>query len=224
MVKSGNWDGEKALQFFKSAANIKLLKPLLNDPEYEDWQTQNVPWKTTRTYHVRQAAYDVLQQWGVQVAKPVTNENLPWYFDPAVRQILQVEFPTQLYVRGTTNLLEVGVEERGRSIKTTNVMTGSNMIVGVKFAWFVYPAGEDRPASASRLDFEYWPMATSDASFIPQRDGLPVPGRKYDVTMDFTLFETDNPPPEDLPLDAWRPQDGKNYRVLLERTLTKKSK
>jgi len=91
-----------------------------------------------------------------------------------------------------------------------------------RFTWFVYPEGEPRPATASRLDLEYWPTPLNSVYFSQDRGGFPVQGRKYNVEMDFTLFETDNPPPEseNVPRNTWRPEDGKNYRVLLQRTLT----
>ncbi len=64
-------DGASALQYFKSAANIKLLKSLLNAPDY--W----VSFPNYKIYSVRQTSYEVLRGWGVDVPKPVTEETVP---------------------------------------------------------------------------------------------------------------------------------------------------
>jgi hypothetical protein len=67
-------DGVDALQYFKSAENIKLLKSLLDAPDC--WMINN--WSTkyldTKTYPVRKNAYEVLKGWGVEVPKPITEE------------------------------------------------------------------------------------------------------------------------------------------------------
>jgi hypothetical protein len=211
-------EGIKALRYFKSAANIKLLKPLLNDPAFQDWFTQNVVWKTKRSYYTRQAAYEVLQEWGVPSAKPLMEEDLPWRFDPAVRQNLPVQIPTRLWIHDRTNAFEMGASYD--DIINTNVMTGSNMITGTQFKWFVYPEGHVRPATSSRLELDYWPTCLSRVQYFERaKDGLPVQGQKYIVEVDFTLFETDNPPADPDNVSGWSPQDGKNYQVLLQRTL-----
>ncbi|MBY0525234.1 MAG: hypothetical protein K2R98_17640 [Gemmataceae bacterium] len=59
--------GAKALWNFKTDDNIKVLKALL-----EDGQTQSDG--KTKTYSVRQAAFEVLKEWGVEVNEPVTSE------------------------------------------------------------------------------------------------------------------------------------------------------
>jgi hypothetical protein len=69
-------DGVDALRHFKSAANIKLLKSLLNDPDCELFRRQNQD-MTFRQYPVRAKAYEVLTAWGVDVTKPVTEETIP---------------------------------------------------------------------------------------------------------------------------------------------------
>ena len=224
-IKSTNWmeraEAARALQYFKSASNTKLLKPLLNDPSFQDWQTEHVVWKTTRSYYVRQAAYDVLSGWDAVVDKPLTEEALPWRFDPAVRFPLPVQVPTRLWVHRATNSLEMGTDYTPGMLDT-NIMTGSNMVVGTRFEWFVYPEGEIRHANASRLDLEYSTTPISRVEYFEiGRDGMPVEGRKYNVEMEFTIFETDNPPAgvDNTPLNPWRPQDGKNYRVLFQHRL-----
>jgi hypothetical protein len=44
-------------------------------------------------------------------------------------------------------------------------------------------------------------------------DGIPLPGKKYVIEVELTIFETDVPPQHD-----WCPH-GKNYKVLWRRTL-----
>lgn len=73
-------EGVNALQYFKSAGNIKLLKSLLHAPDcwmIKDWSTQyrnmNV---TDKIYSVRSKAYEVLKDWGIGVPKPVTEETI----------------------------------------------------------------------------------------------------------------------------------------------------
>jgi hypothetical protein len=71
-------DGVDALQYFKTAKNIRLLKSLLDAPDcwrYRDYSTRyrdlNV---TNKIYSVRRKAYEVLTGWGVDVSQPVTEE------------------------------------------------------------------------------------------------------------------------------------------------------
>jgi hypothetical protein len=73
--------GAEALQYFKSAQNVKLLKSLLDAPDCwlaRDWSTENRDRDVTnKIYSVRNTAYMVLKGWGVEVPKPVTLEILP---------------------------------------------------------------------------------------------------------------------------------------------------
>ncbi len=70
--------GAEALQYFKSAKNIKLLKSLLDSPDFwaiKDWSVENRGRDATnKIYSVRNAAYEVLRGWGVDVPKPITSE------------------------------------------------------------------------------------------------------------------------------------------------------
>jgi len=64
--------GVQALVHFKSRDNIALLKPLLADPTlWGQWQANAEGTKLERFYPIRQAAYEVLSGWGVNVEKPV---------------------------------------------------------------------------------------------------------------------------------------------------------
>jgi hypothetical protein len=250
--------GIRELRYFKSAKNIKLLKPLLNDPGSYETSVQNCPWIRKQVYPTREEAYKVLKEWGVAVSEPVTirkqvyptreeaykvlkewgvavsepvtEVRLPWQYDPAVRQKLDVQYPTRLWVRrgptrrdGTTNAFEMGADYA--TVKWTNVLVGSNMLAGTKFDWFVYPEGTPRPATPTRTDRCYWPTAGSTEEFELEKHGLPAPGQTYTVESVFTLFETDKPPPEIQDsngprADLWRPEEGERFQILLQQTLS----
>jgi hypothetical protein len=72
--------GVNALRHFKSAQNIKLLKSLLNSPDFweiKDWSTENRDLnRNIRTYSVRKMAYDVLKEWNVDAAQPIFQETV----------------------------------------------------------------------------------------------------------------------------------------------------
>jgi len=130
-----------------------------------------------------------------------------------IRLPLLVQVPTQLKLERTTDLLSVGVDNEN-GLEATNLMVGTNMVTGVQSELYVHPVGEPRPVSgngaglASGLHFN---LGTHFLHIKP--DGLPLPGVKYVVEMDLTVFETDKPAGH-----RWSPQ-GKNYKVLWRRTL-----
>ena len=66
--------GVSALQYFKSDANMKLLKSLLNATDFWSFEDATVSYKA---YPVRSAAYQVLTDWGVAVSQPVASEQSP---------------------------------------------------------------------------------------------------------------------------------------------------
>jgi HEAT repeat protein len=146
---------------------------------------------------------------GSPIPPPITNA------DPSVRLPLLVHVPTKLKIERTTDMLSVGIENQS-SLETTNLI-GTNMVTGVKSELYVYPVGEARPAPAndrgygglaSGLDFN---LGTHILHTKP--DGIPLPGIKYVVEVELTVFETDIPGGH-----FWQPYS-KNYRVLWQRTL-----
>jgi hypothetical protein len=79
-VLRGNTKGFRAeavdaLRYFKSKENMRLLTPLLNDPQwgYLKSAEENMGVEI-RVYTVRRAAYQVLKNWGVDVVEPATQE------------------------------------------------------------------------------------------------------------------------------------------------------
>lgn len=73
-------EGAKALRYFRSEKNTSLLKPLLDDDAYVHSTTE--AGKRELIYHVREAAYQTLRGWGVEVRKPVLREDLPPVEEP----------------------------------------------------------------------------------------------------------------------------------------------
>jgi hypothetical protein len=74
-------EGVNALRYFKSAQNIRLLKSLLDAPnfwEIKDWSTEGRDLnRTVRTYSVRKMAYGVLKEWNVDAPQPAWQETVP---------------------------------------------------------------------------------------------------------------------------------------------------
>ena len=65
-------EAAKVLRYFKSDANIARLRPLLEDSEFSQRQTGN---RNRAKYHgVRDAAYQTLNAWGIEVERPVILE------------------------------------------------------------------------------------------------------------------------------------------------------
>lgn len=64
-----------ALRFFKSDENIQLLTALLSDPSwgYNRFAQENRGVEV-RKYQIREIAYEILTNWGITVAKPITSE------------------------------------------------------------------------------------------------------------------------------------------------------
>lgn len=162
LIRSNDVTGIRALGHFKSAKNIRLIKPFLNDTNYYDTGIQNCPWVNKRIYRMREAAYQVLTNWNVKVPRTVCEERLPWHYDPSVRQPLQVRIPTAI---GTGPLGPKGDTIAMGDVfdkdKETNLLVGSNMVTGVRFEWFVYPDGQPRPSTPMRVDQDYcrcWPV------------------------------------------------------------------
>jgi hypothetical protein len=209
--------GVKELGHFKSAANLELLKSLLDDPGFQVWQVYRLVWEPKRHYVVRKAAYEVLRDWGVAVSEPVTEERLPWQYDPAAREKRVVEVPTKIGISLAGD--EAVFYCHPNAGELTNLLTGSNMIVGETFAWRIWPAGGALTNEVTRTASWFAPEAWSREEFKLASDGLPAPGQKYQATLDFTVFETDQPPPDDnwAPQRNWHPEAGKHYRVLVQR-------
>jgi hypothetical protein len=70
-------EGVRALRYFKSRENIARLKPLLKDETWLIESRFDDRRDAKRVYYIREAAYEVLRQWGVEVGKPVLREDLP---------------------------------------------------------------------------------------------------------------------------------------------------
>jgi hypothetical protein len=119
--------------------------------------------------------------------------------------------PTGLVVERTATTLSVGIDGRARA--PAPIALDPRMTAGVEAKEFVYPLGATRPA-LGRLNL------SSSTSFDigtsiwnASQDGIPVPGTRYVVEMEITLFETDV-----APQHMWDPHAGR-YRALWTQTL-----
>ncbi|WP_425395605.1 hypothetical protein [Aeoliella sp.] len=65
-------EAARILRYFKSDANIDRLRTLLDDPGY-GWMADNKG-NRSKYYGVRNAAYETLKAWGVEVERPVMVE------------------------------------------------------------------------------------------------------------------------------------------------------
>jgi hypothetical protein len=144
-------------------------------------------------------------QWpGFQILPPITNAN------PSILQPISVRVPTKLAVERTADTLSVEIDRS--SFESTNLMVGSNMLMGVESEFYIYTQGESRPANGGYSlggDFNLGKYV-----WHTKENGIPLPGRKYIVERGLTIFETDIPPQH-----MWHPQGSENYKVLWKRTL-----
>jgi len=77
-------EGAKILRYFKNDINIEILKSLLDDPNFSDaTMHKSVPGQAAmalvwhkKLYHVRQAAYDALREFHIEVTAPILEEPL----------------------------------------------------------------------------------------------------------------------------------------------------
>ena len=141
---------------------------------------------------------------GFPILPPITNAN------PSIRLPLLLHVPTKLKIERTTDMLSVQIDRT--SLEATNLMVGTNMVTGAHSKLYVYPKGESRPANGR---YEWGTSFDLGKSLWHTRpEGIPLPGKKYVVELDFTVFETDVPPQHE-----WSPQGSRNYKVLWQRTL-----
>jgi hypothetical protein len=146
------------------------------------------------------------EQWhGWPTLGPITNA------DPSIRVPLLVHVPTKLKIERTTDMLSLEIDHS--SLEATNLMVGTNMVTGVQSELYAFPEGQPRPANGGYglggMDFNL-----GKSFWHTKQEGIPLPGKKYVVELDLTVFETDVPPQH-----MWDPHGSKNYKVLWQRTL-----
>jgi hypothetical protein len=162
--------------------------------------------------------------------------------DPSIRHAFRVEVPTAVLVKRIKGVL--AIQGDPSSLEFTNLMVGSKMTMGMWCDVYVYAAGESRPTNychgvEGALEPDIWTgnganfntqgyywrpdgngIAVQSDLEIPwcrTHEGGVVPGKKYAVEMDLTIFETDYL--ESSP--HWNPQSSKYYKILWQRTLKK---
>ena len=124
---------------------------------------------------------------------------------------LPVHVPAALAVARAIDTLSVAVDPA--ALGSTQVTAHAGMLIGIETDVSVFPQGRaqsvlERRATVPGADF----TVCTDA-FDTKRDGVPVPGTKYVVEMQLTLFETDVPSTR-----KWDPHAGA-FKTLWTRTL-----
>lgn len=124
---------------------------------------------------------------------------------------LAVRVPAALSIARAIDALSVAVNPA--SLALTQVTADAGMVIGVEREVFVFPEGQPRPALGRRGLVQNTDFASSTDTWTTKQDGIPVPGTRYAVEMQFVLFQTDVPY-----ANGWDPRAG-NYQVLWSRTL-----
>jgi streptogramin lyase len=121
--------GIRALRYFKSDANIALVKPFLEDPASLTWQLGYGPRTRYRGFPMRGAAYEVLKEWSVAVTEPVVQETLPApKAAPALDVWTEDNSPAGVAVDRQGNLY---VSNAGNSLVRKLTPQGTNWAVGL---------------------------------------------------------------------------------------------
>jgi hypothetical protein len=155
-------------------------------------------------------------QWhGFPVLPAITNA------DPTIIHPISIRVPTKLKIERTADMLSVEIDTN--SFESTNLMVGTNMIVGVESQLYVdrIEAGviEPRPNGGFFIGKGWGFFSGTDFNlgktiWHAEQEGIPLPGRKYVVEWDLKIFETDIPPQHE-----WFPYYGEKNKVLWQRTL-----
>ncbi len=132
--------------------------------------------------------------------------------DPSIRHPISVRVPTKLRIERTMGMLSVEIDTN--SFESTNLMVGTNMVTGSDNCLYVYPFGAPRPSQAKVESMSGIDCFIGGIFHETDLDGIPAPGKKYEVEADLTIFETDIPPQH-----MWCPSGGKKYKVLWRQTL-----
>jgi hypothetical protein len=132
--------------------------------------------------------------------------------DPSILHAIVARVPTQLKVARTSGTLSILLV----SPRTVNLTVGQNMVTGFESDLQVYPEGTERPLkprgmylTSSLLNF-----GSGNSILNASTDGIPVPGTKYIVEEEITIFETDVPSQH-----MWTPKGSPNYKVLWQGVL-----
>jgi hypothetical protein len=124
---------------------------------------------------------------------------------------LAVRVPAALRIARAIDALSVGIDSA--SLAFTQVTTDAGMVIGVEREVFVFPEGQARPVSGRSAVVPSADFAVSTDTWTTKQDGIPLPGTRYAVEVQFVLFETDV-----SPANGWNPHTG-NYKALWSRTL-----
>lgn len=132
--------------------------------------------------------------------------------DPSIRYPVSIRVPTRLKVLRTADSISMDTDPN--SVETETITVGTNMATGSQSDIYIYPSGQppkDKSATGGMGGGTM--VAPVSYTWHTAQDGIPVPGKKYDVEVDLKIFETDIPPQH-----MWEPQS-KKYKILWQRTL-----
>jgi hypothetical protein len=103
------------------------------------------------------------------------------------------------------------------SMQNVKIMVDEKLKLGVKDELRVYESGTPRPESASTVSYgslQVIPSSRKWTQLWDSRVGVPLPGKRYTVEDDISLFETDAPPRQ------WMdPKTGESHRTLWKKTI-----
>ncbi len=137
--------------------------------------------------------------------------------DPTVRVEQSFRVPTRMVTTRTAHRIGIGLD--AKSLEEVKLKVGAKMVTGAAAKEWVYPLGEERPKpQGGSLGYGLLLGGVDGlCSGTTYRDavmgGIPVPGIKYVVEIEISIFETDIPAQH-----MWMPE-GPKYKVLWTRTL-----
>ena len=128
--------------------------------------------------------------------------------NPQVREKRTFQVPTRLIVVRSEDQISVSVDQQ--SLVEIELEVGYKMVAGFKSRLFVISQGERKHRSSGLGG-----SANIGTSFLHRsQGGIPQPGRKYVIEVEFVIFETDIPGQH-----LWSPKSGR-YRELWSKTIT----
>lgn len=124
---------------------------------------------------------------------------------------ISVRVPAALSVARAIDTLSVAVDPA--SLGQMQVTAHAGAIMGVEADVFVFRQGDARPVLERRSVGSGADFDVAGSTWNTPRDGVPTPGTKYFVEVQFVLFETDVPAAK-----GWDPHAG-SFKALWTQTL-----
>jgi hypothetical protein len=122
-----------------------------------------------------------------------------------------VRVPAAVRIARSLETLSVSFDPAATA--TTTVVVHPGMVLGLEAETFVFPTGGTRPARGRLLVQSGDAIEGDTSTWSTAADGIPAPGRRYEVEVQVVVFETDVPPGR-----GWSPRAGR-FEALWTRTL-----